>query len=93
MSLFLFGISMGNVLIIFIVVLMLFGSKKIPELARSLGKGFSEFKKASDDIKKEFNESTSGIGEEIGKIESEIRQNSNVIRDLGNDLLKDDGNG
>ena len=84
---------MGEVLIIFIVALMLFGAKKIPELARSLGKGMNEFKKAADDIKKEFNENTSGIGDEIKDIESEIRQNSNAIRDIANDLLKDDING
>lgn len=90
MSLFLFGVSMGEVLVIFLAALLLFGSKKIPELARSIGKGMNEFKKATDDIKKEFHENSSGITEEIKEIESEIRQNSNVIRDLGETILKDD---
>ena len=43
----------GEMTIILIVVLVLFGGKKIPELARSLGLGIKEFKKAKDDIKNE----------------------------------------
>ena len=57
---------MSEILVILLVFLMLFGSKKIPEIARSLGKGLNEFKKATEDIKKEFQESVSDIGKEIG---------------------------
>jgi len=85
-TLFLFGVSAGEILIIFLAILMLFGSKKIPELARSLGKGINEFKKAADDIKQEFqdnsNEFSSEIIEDFKEIDSEIKQNSNQIRDL-----------
>jgi sec-independent protein translocase protein TatA len=42
-------------LIILIVVLLLFGPKKLPELARGLGRSIQEFKKAADDVKKELN--------------------------------------
>ena len=41
-----------EVLIIMLVVVMLFGSKKIPELARGLARGLREMKDASDEIKK-----------------------------------------
>lgn len=41
-------------LVIILVVLLLFGAKKIPELARGLGQGLTEFRKASSDIKKEI---------------------------------------
>ncbi len=46
----------GGTEIIFIViaVLMLFGAKKIPEIARALGKGFREFQNATDEIKREI---------------------------------------
>ena len=50
-------ISGPEIVIIFIVVLLLFGSKKIPELAKGLGKGMKEFKKATDDIKKKTRQS------------------------------------
>ena len=44
---------MGEIVIILIVVLLLFGARRIPELARGLGKGISEFKSASREIEKE----------------------------------------
>lgn len=90
MSLFLFGISIGEIVLIFVVVLMLFGSKSIPGLARSLGKGMNEFRKAADDIKREFEQSTSEIKEELTEIEENIRQNSNDIRDMAQDVYRDD---
>jgi sec-independent protein translocase protein TatA len=49
------NIGMSELLIILIVVLLLFGPKKLPELARGLGRSIQEFKKAADDVKKELN--------------------------------------
>ena len=43
-----------EMIIIFVVILLLFGAKKIPELARGLGKSMGEFKKARDDFEKEI---------------------------------------
>ena len=48
-----FGLGTGEILVILLIVLLLFGAKKLPELAKGLGKGINEFKKASTDIKKE----------------------------------------
>ncbi len=39
-----------EILLIFLVVLLFFGGRKIPEIARGLGKGLREFKKAKDEI-------------------------------------------
>ena len=58
-------ISGGEIFIIMVVVLLLFGANKIPEIARGLGKGMREFRKATDDIKREINESSSNIVEDI----------------------------
>jgi sec-independent protein translocase protein TatA len=44
------NIGAGELLIILFVVLILFGAKKIPDLARSFGKGISEFKKGLKDV-------------------------------------------
>ena len=44
------GLSMTEILVIFLVILLLFGAKKIPEIARSLGKASYEFKKAKEDL-------------------------------------------
>ncbi len=46
-----------EILVIVLVVLLLFGAKKIPELARGLGQGITEFRKASSDIRKELEKS------------------------------------
>jgi sec-independent protein translocase protein TatA len=42
-----FGLGTGEIILILLVVVLLFGSKKIPELMRGLGSGMKEFKKAS----------------------------------------------
>ncbi len=62
-----------EIFIVLLVVLLLFGSKKIPELAQGLGKGMKEFKRATDDIKSEI------------KKETEVLDN---IKDFKNDLTK-----
>ena len=50
------GGSLGplEVIIIFLVILLIFGAKRIPEIARGLGKGIREFKSATSEISKEL---------------------------------------
>lgn len=43
------GVSFGELLIILVVILLLFGAKRLPELARSLGNSLGEFKKGRDE--------------------------------------------
>ena len=56
-----------EIVIICIMVLVLFGGKKLPELARVLGKGLREFKNASRDIKKEVNNAVDDVDESVKK--------------------------
>lgn len=53
--LFFGNLGYGEILIIALVILLLFGGKKIPELMRGLGKGVSQFKKGMKDIEDEIN--------------------------------------
>ena len=52
--LFLGGLGMPEIILILLIVILLFGAKKIPELAKGLGKGIREFKDASKEIKSEI---------------------------------------
>lgn len=49
-----FGIGTPELIIILVVVLLLFGARRIPELAKGLGRGVREFKDASREIKREI---------------------------------------
>ncbi len=52
-----------ELVLIVLVVLIFFGAKKIPELARGLGKGIREFKDATKEVKKEIEDSEKAIKE------------------------------
>jgi sec-independent protein translocase protein TatA len=49
--------GMGELIVIFLVILVLFGSKKIPDLAQGVGKGMKEFRKAIKDVEDEVSSS------------------------------------
>ncbi len=49
-----FGLGGQELILILLIILLLFGAKKLPELARGLGKGIKEFKKSQNEIEEEF---------------------------------------
>ena len=49
-----FGIGMPELLLILAVALIVLGPKKLPEIARSLGRGLAEFRRTTDDVKREM---------------------------------------
>jgi sec-independent protein translocase protein TatA len=49
-----FGLSGGELIVVLVAVLILFGAKKIPEFAKGLGQGIKEFKKASSEVSNEI---------------------------------------
>ena len=52
-----FNLGVGEVLIILVIVLLLFGAKRIPEIAGSLGKGINSFKRNLSDVDRSLRES------------------------------------
>lgn len=81
-----FGIGGGELVFILFIVLMLFGSDKVPEMARTMGKAMAQLKNATNDIKSEIqkgaeangfdqktlNDLTGGINSEISKAKNSI---------------------
>ena len=97
-----FGIGLPELIIIAIVALIVVGPKKLPDLARSLGKGLSEFRRAADDVKDNFRETlkTDDVKKEVDdfkdsllfgrKDEQEPHKNSSTAKDeRGEDPRRD----
>lgn len=66
-----FGIGMPEFLLILVVALIVLGPKKLPELARSIGKGLAELKKSTEEIKENLN-----VGEELQEVQKDL---TNII--------------
>ena len=49
-----FGLGFGEILIILVLALVLLGPQRLPDVAKQLGKGLRDFKKATDDLKYQF---------------------------------------
>ena len=54
-----FGIGATELVVIFAIALIVLGPKRLPELARSLGRGIAEFRRASTDLQREFMDASS----------------------------------
>jgi TatA/E family protein of Tat protein translocase len=72
-----FGIGFPELIIILVVALIVFGPKKLPELAKALGKGMAEFKKATHEIKEslELNEDLQSVRKDLADSVTGLDQN------------------
>ena len=71
-----------ELIIIFVIALLVFGPKKLPELGKSLGKSLREFKKATDDLKSTWDEQVRDVTEPVKDVTKDIK-------DVGTDLSSD----
>ncbi|WP_439128577.1 Sec-independent protein translocase subunit TatA/TatB [Polaribacter sp.] len=83
-TIFLF-ISGPEIMVIMLIVVMVFGADKIPEIARGLGKGMRQVKDATNDIKKEIKDSSekTKIDTDVAK---DINKEINAVKDDIDDL-------
>ncbi|MEW6468093.1 MAG: twin-arginine translocase TatA/TatE family subunit [Bacteroidota bacterium] len=69
-----FGLGGSELILILIVFLLFFGSNKIPEIARGLGKGIREFKDAASGIKEEIEKGANTVKDETSKISADLKK-------------------
>ncbi|KGO79508.1 Sec-independent protein translocase subunit TatA/TatB [Flavobacterium beibuense] len=83
-----FGIGGGELFFVILVVLMLFGSDKIPEIARSLGKGMKQLKNATNEIKSEINKNSdlNDIKNTFNDVRSDVTSHT---KNLGNNITEE----
>ncbi len=80
-------ISGPEIMVVILLVVMLFGADKIPEIARGLGKGMRQVKDATNDIKKEINDSAKKQGVDLDTtLTSDIKEEVNKVKDSIDDL-------
>ncbi|MBN4048470.1 twin-arginine translocase TatA/TatE family subunit [Flavobacteriaceae bacterium AH-315-O20] len=81
-------ISGAEIFIILVIVVMLFGADKIPELARGLGKGMQQLKNATNEVKKEITDTAKkqGIDTDFTR---DIKQGVNKIKDKVKENIED----
>lgn len=74
-SIFLFlNLGGGEIFLIVFVILLFFGSKGIPEIARGLGKGMREFKDATNGIQREIQQSANEISKEAKDVTKDLKE-------------------
>jgi TatA/E family protein of Tat protein translocase len=74
-----------EMLFIFIVALLVFGPKKLPELGKSLGKGIREFRKATDELKSSWQDQVKDIQAPFNDVKKDL---NDMGRDLQSDFYK-----
>ncbi len=67
------SLGMQEIIVIFVLALIVFGPRKLPELGKSLGKGLAEFKKASNELKQTW--------EDEVRLEKEREEMSSILKD------------
>ena len=73
------SIGMPELILIFVVALLVFGPRKLPEIGKSLGRGLAEFKKASDELKKTIENEIEEAKTETSAVKNEVVAAANTI--------------
>ena len=72
-----------ELIIIFVIALLVFGPKKLPELGKSLGKGLREFRRATEDIKSNWDEHMREVEKSVDEVKTTV---NDTTKDMDRDL-------
>jgi Tat protein translocase TatB subunit len=75
-----FGVGMPELIIIFLIALIIIGPKRLPDLARALGKGLAEFRKATTELKASLD--LDEVEEELKGVEGELADSVSGMLDV-----------
>jgi len=78
-------LGVPEVILIFVVALLLFGPRKMPQIGRSVGRALGEFRRASNEFKRTIEDEVAA--DELGEVERDLKE----IQAVGRDVLKDAG--
>ncbi len=81
------SLGMQEIIVIFVLALIIFGPRKLPELGKTLGKGLAEFKKASNELKQTWEEEVR-LDKEKEEVSQIIKDNSIKPSDIVEDINK-----
>ncbi len=82
-------ISGAEIFVIFLIVLLLFGADKIPDIAKGLGKGIRQVKDATQEIKTEIQKSAKSKGVDTKSISDQIDKVKEDIDDISGSIKRD----
>jgi len=68
-----FGLGVGEVLIILVIAFLLFGPKQLPEIGRQVGKAVKGFKETADDLRKSVEPEVNLIQQEVKMVEQDLQ--------------------
>jgi sec-independent protein translocase protein TatA len=74
-----FGLGIPELIVIFVIALIVFGPKKLPDLGRSIGRAMAEFKKASEDFQESVRSEMKDV-EKAADVKGELKQLEQIGR-------------
>jgi len=82
------SLGIQEIIVIFVIALIIFGPRKLPDIGKSLGKGLQEFKKASNDLKRTWEEEVQ-LEKEKESVSSILKDTSAELKATSDEIAKD----
>lgn len=81
-------ISGAELVFVFFVILLVFGADKVPDIARTLGKGMRKVRNATQDIKSEIEKSAEKQGLDTKQIEQDLKEVKDEVEDIAGSVKR-----
>ena len=81
-------ISGAELVFVFFIILLVFGADKVPDIARTLGKGMRQVRNATQDIKDEIKKSSEKQGLDTNQIEQDIKEVKDEVEDIAGSVKR-----